>query len=163
MSTLNNFANIAPTFIANVPYKKNSPKFLFVTINKPDEIKNSTRQFTIRRHAKKDADRARKAKRQNHLVLEVSRLDQSTISESNPSNLIQAEQPLGSDKQRSQQADGTYSLVAEHNNQEYSSLSFLTSFGLGRGFAAYPIEPNSREIQLLGYCRLYSISNLGEI
>ena len=168
MSTLNDFGSMAPTFVANVPLKK-SPKFLFVTISNPDEIKNPTKQSIIRRHAKRDADRARKS-RQNpqfeSLVVETQFNQPAVSHPRNPST----KQTLG---QKQNQVDTLYPSserppVTERDkspgwrNNKPSSLAFLKPRGAGRGFnpfAPYPVEPNSRTIQLLDYCTLYLLKS----
>jgi hypothetical protein len=166
MSTLNDFGSMAPTFIARVPLKK-SPRFLFVTISNPDEIKNPTKQSIIRRHAKRDADRARKS-RQNPQIESLTvetQFNQPTVS--HPSN-HSTEQTLG---EKQNQVDMLYlssegTPVTERDkspgwlNNKPRSLAFLRPLGAGRGFnpfAPYPVEPNSRTIQLLDYCMLYPL------
>jgi|SRR5579871_3223996 len=169
MSTLNDFGSIAPTFTTNVPLQK-SPRFLFVTISNPDEIKEPAKQTTIRRHAKKDADRARKRshKIQAETLVSETQVKQSVIS--NPS----AEQ--AHDKQKNQESDVVYlsneipsvtdsDISPGQLNNESNSLAFLRPLGAGLGFnplAPYPVELNSRQTQLLDYCMLCSL-NLGPV
>lgn len=171
MSTLNDFGSIEPTFFANIPLQK-SPRFLFVTISNPDEIRDPTKQTTIRRHAKRDADRARKRRHKiqaESLMLE-RRVKQSEVSYPRERCNTSAEQPPG--KQKTQEADAVYlsterppvtdhDISPERLNNESSSLAFLRPLGAGRGFnplAPYPVEPSSRKTQLLDYCMLYSLN-----
>jgi hypothetical protein len=166
MSTLNNFGSIAPTFVASVPLKK-SPRFLFVTVSNPDEIKNPTKQSIIRRHAKKDADRVRKTRQNPQFEsLIENQLNQPAVSHrSIPCNLS-AEETLG--EQQNQQVDAVYlsserpPVIERDKSPEWlnksSSLASLRPLGAGRGlnpFAPYPVEPNSRTIHALDYCMLY--------
>lgn len=170
MSTLNDFSSIEPTFVANIPLQK-SPRFLFVTINNPDGIRDQTKQTAIRRHAKRDADRARK--RSHKIQAESLMLErpakQSVVSYSRLRRNTGAEEPPG--KQQNQKADVVYLSterppVTGHNNSherlanEPSSLAFLRPLGAGRGFnplMPYPVKLSSQKSQLLDYCMLYSL------
>jgi hypothetical protein len=157
MSTLNNFGSTEPTFAANIPLQK-SPRFLFVTINNPDEIRDPTKQTTIRRHAKRDSDRARKRshKIQAESVMLGSRLYSNTS----------AEQPQS--KQKKQEADAVYlppvndhDISDERLNNESSSLALFRPLGAGVGFnplAPYPVDLSSQKTQLFDYCMLYSLN-----
>lgn len=171
MSTLNDFGSIEPTFVANILLQK-SPRFLFVTISNPDEIRDPTKRTTIRRHAKRDADRARKRshKIQAESLMLERRVKQSAVSYPRVRCNTSAEQPPG--KQKNQEADAAYlsterlpvtdrDISPERLNNESSSLAFLRPLGAGRGFnplAPYPVEPSSRKTQLLDYCTLYSLN-----
>lgn len=171
MSTLNDFGPTEPTFIANIPLQK-SPRFLFVTISNPDEIRDPTKQTTIRRHAKRDADRARKRRHKfqaGSLMLERG-VKQSAVSYPRVHCNTGAEQATG--KQENRKTDAVHlpterPPVTDHNtspellNNEFSSLDFLRPLGAGRGFnplASYPVEPSSRKTQLLDYCMLCSLN-----
>lgn len=164
MSTLNNFGSIQPTFAANIPLQK-SPKFLFVTISNPDEIRDPIKQTTIRRHAKRDADRARKRGRKiqaESLMLE-SRVKQFAVSYPRVPCNSSTEHPHY--KQKIQEADAVYlstertpvtghDISPERLNNESSSLAFLRPIGAGLGFnplAPYPIEPSLSRTQLVDY------------
>jgi len=46
------------TFVVNLP-KKTSPRFSFVTISNPDEIRDSARKTVVRKHVKKRVDLAK--------------------------------------------------------------------------------------------------------
>lgn len=171
MSTLNNFRSIEPTFAANVPSQK-SPRFLFVTISNPDEIRDPAKQTTIRRHAKRDADRMRKTSRKvedESLTLE-RRVKQAAVSYTQVLRNDSVEQPQS--KQKNQEADAMYYTtemlpVADHDisperpSNNSSSLAFLRPLGAGLGFnplAPYPIESGSRNAHLLDYSMLFTQS-----
>ena len=155
MSTLNNFGSIEPTFAATIPLQK-SPKFLFVTISNPDEIRDPTKQTTIRRHAKRDADRARKRSHriQAESVMLEGRVKQTVVSHPRVRCNTGAERPHG--KQKNQ-------ISPEQLNNESTSLAFLRPLGAGLGFnplAPYPVEPSSQKTQLLDYCMLHSLNRV---
>jgi hypothetical protein len=171
MSTLRDFGSIEPTFVAHIPLKK-SPKFIFVTLNNPDDIKDPTKQTTIRRHAKRDADRARKESYKLHaesLMLEGA-VSQSAVSHQAVRSKNRAEQK--SAKQKHKKTDDVYNptempSATNHNtsfellNNKSGSLAFLRPLGAGRGFnsfAPYPMERSSRNTQLLDYGMLFPLN-----
>ena len=152
MSTLNNFGSIGPTFVASIPLQK-SPRFLFVTISNPDEIREPTKQTIIRRHAQRDADRARKRSHKiqaENLMLDVATLEQYSHKTSRKTrkpmrcrlSLIMTFLLSGS----------TTNLVPWHS---WDHLVLVLGF---TPFAPYPVELNSRKTQLLDYCMLYSLN-----
>ncbi|RFU24341.1 hypothetical protein B7463_g11997, partial [Scytalidium lignicola] len=164
MLTLKDFGSISPTFVANVPVKK-SPKFLFVSITNPDDIKNPTKQITIRRHAKRDANRAKNTRQNSQfkrLIVQTTPNKAVVPRSSVPYN---PSAPQQRSEQQWQQAD-TVDVSSENPpvieqdkspeslNTNFNSLAFLRPLGAGRGlnpFAPYPVEPNSRTVQLLDY------------
>jgi hypothetical protein len=148
MTTLKDFSSIQPTFTTNVQVEK-SPKFLFVTISNPNQIKSRRKQNTIRSHAKRKSDQERKRK----LETRTERLNQEFQ--------VELSAPQHGNKQINQRNEADIELIIEQDgsrdqtNHELDSLAFLKPIGAGRGFnpfSPYPFQLNSKTTQLLDRC-----------
>jgi hypothetical protein len=153
---LSHFRAIEPTFVADVPATE-FQQFSFVTVQKPEELKNKARQRLIRRHAKRDVDRARARKYKSSLAP----LGTPFIKATNDVNeLMRASFP------RIDQGD-ILTTDSRHDDlitvssggcdvEQIPSLSFLKPLGAGRGlnpFATYPVRTTPRMNALFEYSK----------
>jgi hypothetical protein len=156
MSQTPEFRSSLPKFAITPP--DISPKFVFVSINKPEDIRNASKRTTIRSHARKDA--RRRVKKQNgfRFVYEPGTTDFA------PS--IPNVRPLDSAGTVLSTSEIPESNTIEERPSEnlkdvpaLSSIVSLRPLGAGRGynpFASFPIESTPRVVQLIDSCRFKS-------
>jgi hypothetical protein len=153
MATLKDFGSIKPTFVTNVRLEK-SPKFLFVTISNPDQIKGRKQQTSIRSHAKRKSDQERK--RKYDIRTETLNLKpQVEPSAKQPTSKPTHQQNDALNLSTEIQLIGEQDSSRHQTNHELGSLALLKPLGAGRGlnpFAPYPFQLNSKTTQLMDRC-----------
>jgi len=160
MSWIPDFRSVSPTFVVNSTANI-SPKFVFVSIDKPEDIRDPKRQKAIRRHARRGKER--EARRRDdvgfvhefpvaNMAAESTNSDQSSGHLEKVKHLVQAhENPRTNDAQ--------FPNPPSPKALEFVSLDFLRPIGNGRGYnplAPFPIKTTPRVIQLVDYCKLFS-------
>jgi hypothetical protein len=134
---------------------RKSPKFVFVTINDPKDIRNPRKQTIIRSHARKDAGR-KERKREGFIFVHergtpTSAVDTLKSIPVDPARTaIPALESLGSDETENKSLDNHPDILP------LLSITSLRPLGAGRGynpFASFPIEPTPRVVQLIDSCK----------
>jgi hypothetical protein len=155
MSNTPNFRSNSPTFLVNSSVGK-SPRFVFVSIHNPRDIKDPKKQKIIRRHARKDIERNKR--RENKIGVVLSSNLAETATETIKSTLAGA---LSLAKEEGTHEDQQHVTGRVLNDDQAGSaylqipsLDFLSPIGAGRGFnpfAPLPIKATPRTVQLLDY------------
>jgi hypothetical protein len=159
MLTLKDFGSVKPTFAADVPSQK-SPRFSFVNIQKPGEVRDKKKQSTIRRHAKKDSDREKFRRRR----AEVELLTSESSPEHDAIIISPAKQPSACHRAYQKASDTLILDGKQTDNRRGFSVDSLDldagppaiwkPLGAGRGytpFAPYPVQATHRTTQLLDH------------
>jgi hypothetical protein len=153
------FGSVEPTFITKAP-KRTSPKFSFVTIRTPSDLRDKSKQKAIRQHAKRGVDRLKAKKYRarfltsSHCVYEDETESPAEIPGklSNDWGLLTPIELLHKSMINSKV---TVCLdESEPDNEAIIPWNSLRPLGGGRGFVpftAYPVQPTSRMIQLFDF------------
>jgi hypothetical protein len=159
MATLTNF-RIAEPILAAKGLANDAQQFSFITIQRPEELKQKAKQSIIRKHAKRDVDRV-KAKRHRATIEPLSAGQVEARQETGNAGLSAQLQTLSDGRMQWDANAVTLDLDLETLNEPDWTLppiACLQPLGAGRGFvpfAPYPVKGTSREIQLLDYSMAY--------
>jgi hypothetical protein len=161
MLTLNHFGSLEPSFVADVP-NQTTPRFSFVNIQRPEELRDRTKQSLVRRHAKRDADRVKSSRRRAQIMTSSTEPGFEQAAPKIP-DTEQAEN-LFHDR-RTEEVDDIRNSTGRPPVRSYDerlgptenmsySLDILKPLGAGRGltpFASYPVKPTARATQLIDF------------
>jgi hypothetical protein len=147
---LSHFRSIEPSFATDVT-TNDSQKFAFVTIQKPSDLRQRSRQRIIRKHAKQDVDRV-KAKRHRATIepLRPAATEQTNkitanISSPQHSSVIRFQE-------RPKDDNGTSTLVSDQTKDVDEGK--LPDGGQGLlNLSTYPVQPSARMIQLFEFSK----------
>jgi hypothetical protein len=133
---------------------RKSPKFVFVTINNPKDIRDRTKQTRIRSHARKDAGRRVRKQKGFHFIYE-SGSTVLTNDTPNPNPADPAGTVIQAPKFLECNEGGKRSSNDQPNLTLLSSIASIRPLGAGRGynpFASFPIKSTPRVVQLIDSC-----------
>jgi hypothetical protein len=148
MPQVPDFRSLTSSFVVSKP-EKTSPKFVFVSINNPKDIRDPRKQTTIRRQAKKMSGRKRQQRHELGFVFESGTKDPGTDS----ADLKPVRRP---DTVVPEHSESNNNLFEDQpSNSRIGFNVSLRPLGAGRGlnpFASFPIKPTPRVVQLIDSC-----------
>jgi hypothetical protein len=138
------------SLISSALLARKPPKFAFITITNPTEIKDSRKKTTIRRHARASTNQPNiKRRKQFKLTFDIPYIESQDTGTVQPTNLVQNEAiyvgSIGVD------ASGQ---TNRSSSSEPLSLSLLRPLGSGRGLLpmqSFPVDANSRIRELTNF------------
>jgi hypothetical protein len=155
MSSPPNFRSISPTFLVKSSVDK-SPRFVFVSICNPRDIRDPKKQKVIRRHARRDVERNNRSKKQLEFFRSayIAEPAAEPIMRTQTAALLQVKEQGTQEHQQHVVGRIFNDDQASSATLQHASLDFLRPIGAGQGFnpfAPLPIKTTPRTAQLLDY------------